>query len=189
MIWQPIAWTAVPLKVCNLTALAIVLIPQAVTKWSKRPVKGDRERNVQSTNFTHFWPFTLQGCWVPLGSGRSVFILPTKLPLRLPSVITSHQKTTKQGTTLAHDQFHSSFMLLSHTQVHCRVSEIQQKTSSKYPYLVLKIPDEPPIWKFAAASHMLCWDLWPLEKRNSIQGQRQGLTTWGFLCSSFVKVS
>ena len=38
------------------------------------------------------------------------------------------------------------------------------------------------IWKVAAASHVLCWNLWPLEKI-LIQAQRWGFTTCYFLCS------
>ena len=35
----------------------VVLIPHAITKWSKRPVKGDQEKKVQSTCFAISLPF------------------------------------------------------------------------------------------------------------------------------------
>ena len=38
-------------------------------------------------------------------------------------------------------------------------------------------------WKVAAVSRMLHQDSWPPEERILIRGQRQGLTTWSFLCS------
>ena len=49
----------------------VVLIPQALTEWSKNPKKIDGERKVHSICFVHFWPFSLKECWVPLGIGRS----------------------------------------------------------------------------------------------------------------------
>ena len=51
----------------------VVLIPHAIMEWSKRPGKGDREKKVQSTCFAHFWSLLVQGCWVSLGIGRSVY--------------------------------------------------------------------------------------------------------------------
>ena len=39
----------------------VVLIPQAVMKWPKRPEKDDLEREVQSTCFAHFLPLPFAG--------------------------------------------------------------------------------------------------------------------------------
>ena len=43
----------------------------------------------------------------------------------------------------------------------------------------------PMDFKVAAASHVLCRDLWPPEERISIWGQRQVLTTGGFCVKKF----
>ena len=52
--------------------MLVVLIPHAITKWSKRLGKGDQERKVSFTFFAHLWPLLSQGHWVSLGIGRSV---------------------------------------------------------------------------------------------------------------------
>ena len=115
---------------------------------------------------------------------------PNKAPLEATF---SHYKSPKNHKAGHNACFMTSFIALSccfHTHRYTvEWAKYSRKRAPSTLTLSWKIPDEPPIWKFAAASHMLCWDLWPLEKRNSIQGQRQGLTTWRFLCSSFAKVS
>ena len=49
-------------------------------KWSRRPGKGDWERKVRPTRFTHLSPLPCEGRWVSFGIGRSVWTL-HKAPL------------------------------------------------------------------------------------------------------------
>ena len=96
----------------------VVLIPHAITKWSKGPGKSDRERKVLSTRFALLWPLSSQGHWVSLGIDRWYKPL-TSLPfLDLPSVITRHRETAEQGSSLALCRACHSF-----TQANHRVSK------------------------------------------------------------------
>ena len=50
----------------------VVLISQAIIKWSKIPGKADREGKVWFTHFAHFWSLPLQGSWMSFGVDWSV---------------------------------------------------------------------------------------------------------------------
>ena len=118
------AWITNPLEVYDLRQIMlVVLIPHAITKWSKGPGKGDWERKVWFTRFAHLWPLPSQGCWVSLGIGRSVKTL-IRLPFwGLPSVITRLHETAEQGSSLAC----AGRVIHSHEHT-IEVSKVKQKT-------------------------------------------------------------
>ena len=88
-----------------------VLLSQAVTEWSKRPGKSDRERKFWSTRFAHLWQLPSQGCWVSLRIGRLVLS-----PDSIPAI--SHMRSP-QNRRLGHSpSFTHVCLLIDHTHKH-----------------------------------------------------------------------
>ena len=94
----------------------VVLIPQRVTKWSKRPGNGNWERKVWSTG-TLCASWHWQICINPLQGS----------PWGCLQSLQGNPKLESRAQHSLHGQFYVSFILLSHRQAHNIVSKVQRK--------------------------------------------------------------
>ena len=148
-------------------------------KWSKRleSLTEKGEFSPQALPVSGCSPHKEAGCLLALAGQYKPL---TGLPFwGLPSVIMRHLETADLGSSFASRRECHSF-----TQAHHRVSKVQQKTCFLgKKELALQVsfpcPEEPrtsPQDERLLLTHEGCQDSWPLEKRNSIQGQWQGLS-------------
>lgn len=94
----------------------VVLIPQKVTKWLKRPENSNWERKVWSTGMLcASWHW--QVCIHPLRGSHWGCLQSLQGTMKLES----------RAQCSLHGQFHVSFILLSYTKAHHIVSKVQQK--------------------------------------------------------------
>ena len=134
--------------------ILVVLIPQAITKWSKRPGKGNREGKVQSTCFAHLWPLPRRdtGCLLALAGQYKTL---TRHPFwGLPSVVarTVKPQSRAQLSLRAGHIIHSHKHTRELVKQKMRVLRKQRGYNSECFYLALKILDEPPRWQLTVSS-------------------------------------
>ena len=151
----------------------------------KETGKFDRERRVRSTHFAHFWS-------VPEGDVGSLLALagwykpPTGFCHKPYEVTAEPQSRAPPHLLCLRSVIHSH----KHTVELVKYSRkrVRQENKELELQASLPCPEESqmrPQPERLLLNHERPWDSWPLEEKNSIRGQRQGLIAQSFCVIKF----
>ena len=150
----------------------------------KETKKLDQETRVWSTHFAHFWlvPEGDVGCLLALAGQYKP---PTGF-CHKPYEVTVEQQSRAPHLLSAGRVIHShkhtvELVKYSGKHIHQKNKELELQASLLYPEESWMSPQNERL----LLSHKRCRDSWPLEEKNSIQGQRQGLIAQSFCVIKF----
>ena len=155
----------------------VVLIPQAVMKWSKIPEKGDRERKVQFIRFAHFLLLPFTGMLGASSHWQGQYKPMTGSSFRAAFSCYEAPQNNKPG-------LNTSFVLLLYISDFQSVDLVKRKKSRKLVHSESRETRTfrlscPLSWRYQMSPQddSLCWmvlDSWSQKERIYFRDQRRG---------------